>query len=148
MISAVILHPSQRRRSWLRLWLVPCKVRETKISAPVCLPLLSLLAHTQAFENARILHRDISAGNIIISDRGGLLIDWDLSKDIEDLEKISRQPFRTVSLAFEKSYGLYVTMSRRPPYREHGSLLQLGCCKPGSRQRTPRLMTGSLFSMS
>jgi hypothetical protein len=77
---------------------VPCKVCETKISAPVCLPPLSLLAHTEAFENARILHCNISAGNVIISDRGGLLIDWDLSKDIEDLQKISQQPFRTVSL--------------------------------------------------
>jgi len=69
---------------------------------------LFLLAHTEAFENARILHRDISVGNVIISDRGGLSIDWDLSKDIEDLEKISRQPFRTVSLTFDKSHDLYV----------------------------------------
>jgi serine/threonine protein kinase len=30
--------------------------------------------------NAGILHRDISAGNIIIYNGGGLLIDWDLSK--------------------------------------------------------------------
>jgi hypothetical protein len=82
----------------------------TTISALVCLPLHSLLAHTEAFENARILHRDISVGNIIISDRGGLLIDWDLSKDIEDLEKISRQPFRTVSSAFGRSRNLYVML--------------------------------------
>jgi hypothetical protein len=61
------------------------------------------LAHTEAFENAKILHRDISVGNVIISDRGGLLIDWDLAKDVEDLEKISQQPFRTVSLTFDKS---------------------------------------------
>jgi len=52
-------------------------------------------AHTEAFEKAGILHRDISIGNIIISDRGGLLIDWDLSKDIKDLEKISQQPIGT-----------------------------------------------------
>jgi thiamine kinase-like enzyme len=37
-----------------------------------------LLAHAEAFEKAQILHHDISAGNIIISDHGGLLIDWDL----------------------------------------------------------------------
>lgn len=66
-------------------------------------PHLSFLAHTEAIENAKILHRDISVGNIIISDRGGLLIDWDLAKDIDNLEKISRQPFRTVSLAFDES---------------------------------------------
>ena len=56
------------------------------------------LAHTEAFENAKILHRDISIGNVIISDCGGLLIDWDLAKSIEDLEKKSQQPFRMVSL--------------------------------------------------
>ena len=61
------------------------------------------LAHTEAIENAKILHRDISVGNIIISDRGGLLIDWDLAKDIDNLENISRQPFRIVSLAFDES---------------------------------------------
>jgi serine/threonine protein kinase len=84
---------------------VPCKVREAKIFLPVCSALLSFpLAHTEAFEKAKILHRDISVGNVIISDRGGLLIDWDLAKDVEDLEKISRQPFRTVRLAFDNSH--------------------------------------------
>jgi len=42
----------------------------------------------------------IFVGNIIISDRGGLLNGWDLSKDIEDLEKMSRQPFRTGTWQF------------------------------------------------
>lgn len=68
--------------------------------------LLFPLAHTEAIENAKILHRDISVGNVIISDRGGLLIDWDLAKDIDDLEKLSRQPFRTVSLTFDESWTL------------------------------------------
>ena len=69
-------------------------------------PHLFPLAHTEAIENAKILHRDISVGNVIISDRGGLLIDWDLAKDIDDLEKLSRQPFRTVSLIFDESWTL------------------------------------------
>ncbi|KAF8798322.1 hypothetical protein BYT27DRAFT_7177818, partial [Phlegmacium glaucopus] len=59
-----------------------------------------VLAHTEAFEKAGILHRDVSVGNIIINDRGGLLIDWDLSRDIDDLDKISRQPFRTGTWQF------------------------------------------------
>ncbi|KIJ59178.1 hypothetical protein HYDPIDRAFT_118768 [Hydnomerulius pinastri MD-312] len=37
-------------------------------------------AHWHAYEDARILHRDISAGNILLTDEGGLLIDWDLCK--------------------------------------------------------------------
>ncbi|EEB94742.1 hypothetical protein MPER_06395, partial [Moniliophthora perniciosa FA553] len=33
-----------------------------------------------------ILHRDVSLGNILITKAGGLLIDWDLSMDICELE--------------------------------------------------------------
>jgi len=47
-----------------------------------------------------MLHRDVSVGNIVISDRGGVLIDRDLSKGIEYLEKISQQPFRTGAWQF------------------------------------------------
>ena len=132
----------------MRLWLGLCKVSETKYSAPVCrLPQFSLLAHAETFGKAGILHRDISAGIIISVIVEGLLIDWDLSMDIEDLANISRQPFRIVSLTIEKFYGLCVMMSRCSPGRERGSLFQLGCCNRG-QQYTPRLMTGSLFSMS
>ena len=37
-----------------------------------------------------------------------VLIDWDILKEIENLENISRQPSRAVSLTIEMSYGLYV----------------------------------------
>ncbi|KIJ59739.1 hypothetical protein HYDPIDRAFT_100234 [Hydnomerulius pinastri MD-312] len=37
-------------------------------------------AHWQIYEQAKILHRDISAGNIMLADEGrGVLVDWDLS---------------------------------------------------------------------
>ena len=53
-------------------------------------------AHTHAFNFARVLHRDISAGNIILTDEGkGLLIDWELAKMMD--EGGSRRPDRTVS---------------------------------------------------
>ncbi|KAJ3499523.1 hypothetical protein NLJ89_g10093 [Agrocybe chaxingu] len=42
----------------------------------------ALIAHFEAVTKAGILHRDISVGNIIITDSGGLLIDWELSKKI------------------------------------------------------------------
>jgi serine/threonine protein kinase len=36
---------------------------------------------------AQILHRDISAGNILITDKGkGLLIDWDLCVMLTNLD--------------------------------------------------------------
>jgi serine/threonine protein kinase len=55
-------------------------------------------AHTAAYEKAQILHRDVSAGNILIADDGsGLLIDWDLSKKvIPDVDTKPRRHSRTV----------------------------------------------------
>ena len=42
-------------------------------------------AHGEAYTKARILHCDISIGNMLITPRGrGLLIDWDLAKSVGD----------------------------------------------------------------
>ncbi|EPQ50669.1 hypothetical protein GLOTRDRAFT_19298, partial [Gloeophyllum trabeum ATCC 11539] len=62
--------------------------------------------HAKAFSEARILHRDVSAGNILIvrttKDEkvvtSGLLNDWDLSKDI-DIKEV-RQADRTGTWQF------------------------------------------------
>ncbi|KAH9041874.1 hypothetical protein EDB83DRAFT_2228081, partial [Lactarius deliciosus] len=41
--------------------------------------------HSEAYNKAWILHQDVSTGNIMITDEGtGILIDWDLSKKVED----------------------------------------------------------------
>jgi hypothetical protein len=50
-------------------------------------------AHQRAFELG-ILHRDISAGNIVIVFGRGILIDWDLAKEVSQLGP--RQTTRTV----------------------------------------------------
>ena len=54
-----------------------------------------------AYEKAKILHRDVSSGNILISENGeeGFLIDWDFSKEIDQTSEAPRQPERTVSRA-------------------------------------------------
>jgi len=51
-----------------------------------------------AYEKAQILHRDVSAGNILITDNGsGILIDWDLSKKVTpDVDAKPRRHSRTV----------------------------------------------------
>ncbi|KAL0953962.1 hypothetical protein HGRIS_005122 [Hohenbuehelia grisea] len=52
----------------------------------------ALLGHHDAVVKCNILHRDISAGNILIVEEGdqqrGLLIDWDLSKDISQIKAV------------------------------------------------------------
>jgi hypothetical protein len=57
-----------------------------------------LTAHTDAYNTTRILHRDVSAGNILITEKGtGILIDWDLSKKVkEDADAKPRRHSRTV----------------------------------------------------
>ena len=69
------------------------------------------IAHEQAWKRAKILHRDISAGNILWlpyrSSNGsmrviGILADWDLCKSKEYLERVSR-PGRSVSSAMVTS---------------------------------------------
>ncbi|KAH9486318.1 hypothetical protein JR316_0000382 [Psilocybe cubensis] len=58
-------------------------------------------AHHDAYEKAHILHRDISAGNIMINQNGrGLLIDWDLSKAINTHDDGTHQPERTGTWQF------------------------------------------------
>ncbi|KAI9567163.1 hypothetical protein HD554DRAFT_2024342 [Boletus coccyginus] len=59
----------------------------------------ALQAHSHAFKIAKILHRDISAGNIILTDEGkGLLIDWELAKMMD--EGGSRRPDRAGTWQF------------------------------------------------
>ncbi len=52
----------------------------------------------EAYDKANILHRDVSAGNILITEEGsGILIDWDLSKKVvKDENAKQRQHSRTV----------------------------------------------------
>ncbi|ESK86363.1 hypothetical protein Moror_5010, partial [Moniliophthora roreri MCA 2997] len=57
--------------------------------------------HQVAYDEAKILHRDISSGNILISEDGksGFLIDWDFSKPVVDRET-PRQHERTGTWQF------------------------------------------------
>ena len=56
---------------------------------------MDFAAHRESFYKGRVLHRDISAGNIVIYNNGGLLVDWDMSKD-SDLKGDEKNIFRTV----------------------------------------------------
>lgn len=58
--------------------------------------LIWLSAHQQAHDRAKILHHNISVGNIIITDEGRrLLIDWELASSIEDGPKLPEITVRT-----------------------------------------------------
>uniref|UniRef100_A0A0W0FD64 Fungal-type protein kinase domain-containing protein n=1 Tax=Moniliophthora roreri TaxID=221103 RepID=A0A0W0FD64_MONRR len=65
-------------------------------------------AHKVAYEKAKILHRDISVGNILIMDGGqGLLIDWEFSKPLDSsaprtLERTGTWQFMSARLLSHK----------------------------------------------
>jgi len=85
---------------------MPSSVRE---ASPASLHKLTLpIAHTDAYNKTRILHRDVSAGNILITEKGtGILIDWDLSKKVkEDGDVKPRRHSRTVITRRYISYAL------------------------------------------
>ncbi|KIM40755.1 hypothetical protein M413DRAFT_56423, partial [Hebeloma cylindrosporum] len=56
--------------------------------------------HDAAYFDARILHRDISVGNILIHNGKGLLIDWDLCLPLDRVVKGPRRPQRTGTWQF------------------------------------------------
>ncbi|VDC04366.1 unnamed protein product [Peniophora sp. CBMAI 1063] len=58
----------------------------------------ALRAHSIAFNNGTILHRDISINNILIKNGRGLLIDWDMCKYVDKPE--ARVPWRTGTWQF------------------------------------------------
>jgi len=73
---------------------------------------LPLLAHKDAYEKAGMLHRDISIGNILIiknadGSYGGLLIDWDLARHVNDLRNGPRQSSRSVCINARSLFCLW-----------------------------------------
>lgn len=58
------------------------------------------VAHQQAWEKAKVLHRDINDGNIIIDDTTSpwtaRLIDWEQAKFLEDLNQGATNVIRSV----------------------------------------------------
>jgi len=94
-------------------------VGELAMSAVGQCKLTQIIAHEAACA-AGVLHRDISAGNIMIVDddepnvKGGILIDWDLSKVIDppDERSTARQYTRTVSKVSDAVHLLSTDISQ------------------------------------
>ena len=82
---------------------------------------LRFIAHTTAFNKTRILHRDVSAGNILITDKGtGILIDWDLSKKVKEVsDSKPRRHSRTVRVDLSRA-----KVGTESKLRGHGNLYQ------------------------
>ncbi|KAF9232713.1 hypothetical protein BU15DRAFT_16966, partial [Melanogaster broomeanus] len=95
--TAVNLTPHRHYR--LVLDIIGVKLTEFKKSREVVLAVQdTLYAHEDAFQ-CGVLHRDISPGNILITDGGGILIDWDLCKHI-NASSGPRQSTRTGTWQF------------------------------------------------
>ena len=68
--------------------------RSSALSNMSRIPDALLSAHWEAYDEKGVLHRDISASNIMIDAKTGkgLLVDWDLSKYREELRGDTAQP--------------------------------------------------------
>ena len=64
------------------------------------MPLSCFVAHNAAYYDAKILHHNISIGNIMISEGGGggFLIDWNMCACIEEGAELSERVERTVGI--------------------------------------------------
>jgi len=66
------------------------------------LKLTMLIVHTDAYNKTQILHRDVSIGNILITEKGTeILINWDLLKKVkDDANAKPRRHLRMVGVSF------------------------------------------------
>jgi len=67
----------------------------------------SFPAHSDAVVKAKILHRDVSPGNIVIVGEKGILIDWELCKRIGQSSQDARSYEKTVGLYYYEFYSLF-----------------------------------------
>ncbi|KAI1782488.1 hypothetical protein LXA43DRAFT_1187614 [Ganoderma leucocontextum] len=76
----------------------------------------ALCAHLGAWEGAKILHRDVSVGNILIdpTTRRGMLIDWEMSRLASELEDGPVNPDPSGTWRFRSALSVYYP---RKPYR-------------------------------
>ncbi|KAI0701156.1 hypothetical protein C8T65DRAFT_558590, partial [Cerioporus squamosus] len=68
----------------------------------------AIIAHHEAWTKAKVLHRDISVGNILIDPvtRNGILIDWDLCRFQWELALGPTEPDRTGTWQFRSALSL------------------------------------------
>lgn len=90
----------------------------------LCADVQNLIGHRGALQLCNILHRDISGGNILLLPNGdGLLNDWDLARDIDEMEMEGQQQHeRTVGAVFT-----FLSTYTHFELREHGISCQPDC---------------------
>ncbi|KAF4579736.1 hypothetical protein EYR36_001555 [Pleurotus pulmonarius] len=70
--------------------------------------------HKQAYEECKLLHRDVSGGNILLVKDGGILNDWDMAVNVEEVERGPRAHERTGTWAF---MSIDLLMGAKRPHR-------------------------------
>ncbi|KAG9053052.1 hypothetical protein FS842_008757 [Serendipita sp. 407] len=90
---------------WLLFKEVGAKLENARGSKEFLRVLMDVLDAHKSFYDARILHRDISGNNILIKlstepgPRRGLLIDWDMAKDLDET-RLHQRPMMTGTLPY------------------------------------------------
>ena len=80
-------------------------------------------AHEDAYFNANILHQDISAKNIVaVGDGHGLLIDWDMCKDLGNMSQ-TQEHHDDAQYRVSEYYFIHNESNSK---RAHGNIWQQG----------------------
>ena len=66
----------------------------------------NFIAHDGAYFDANILHQDISLENIMISEDGGFLIDWDKCIHVRPQEQSLKKVEKTVCICLSSNIAL------------------------------------------
>ncbi|ETW82599.1 hypothetical protein HETIRDRAFT_416722 [Heterobasidion irregulare TC 32-1] len=75
-------------------------------------------AHQKAY-NAKVFHRDISGGNILITDEGtGLLIDWDLATNLSDDGEVTQSALNSMTGTWQYISADLLRMNKIHEFRD------------------------------
>ncbi|KAF8871380.1 hypothetical protein CPB84DRAFT_1754047 [Gymnopilus junonius] len=106
-VKDFVEHTHNRFQKILSVFTFSILSRQSNFRKPFMPPLLiPFSAHKDAYEKCDILHQDISAGKILLTqDGGGILTDWDLARKMDTVQDGPQKHLRTYLFLGDEPLG-------------------------------------------